>query len=297
MFFRTDGNDPNIPAKCVAAFHDGELKIKNCLVTLPPSKHPDGGHYEWIIDPFHRAIPIVYNVADAGLMPPVSKTGLSGARAQVLQPCQSMPTHFQEGGAQAALFRDDGTLDERAFDDLLSWTLPTGFGQREYCLWKVARSLKSLDETRHLRIDELEPIVRRWHQLALPNVKTKEWYETWGAFARCWERVTVPLGEEGDYRMTEILDRARRAGCPRDLGTQSIDPVYGLAAAICRELARESDNLEFYLDCRVLGRLCGVSFGSAAGCLRALAASRVIAKVKAAEKGKATEYRYLRTVD
>ncbi len=162
-FFRTDGNDPNIPKrKGVVHCHDGELKVSNSLITLPPSQHPDGGRYEWVIEPFHSAIPIAYDVASAGLIPPPTKTASECGSTQVVQPCQSMPTHFQKGGTQLALFCDDGTLSTKAFDDVLGWTLPTGFGTRVRCLWRLSRCLKTLDETRHFRIDELEPIVRHW---------------------------------------------------------------------------------------------------------------------------------------
>jgi hypothetical protein len=291
VFFTTDGQDHSLSGKGVLKLPDGELRVRNCYVALPPSHHPNGGKYTWVREPFH-GIPTVYAVAVVGLISAVSKSGFGRARARSVQPCHSMPLQFQVGRARRALFGDDRRLLVDAFDDLLGWTVPTGPGMRERCLWSLARALKAFEETRYLRIDDLEPLVRYWWQLALPKVKTKEWFETWAAFARCWERAVVPFGE-GSQRMSEILERARRAGCPPEFRDRYGADVCGLVAAICRELASESEDGTFFLDCRTLGRLCGISWSKSAACMRALAASRVIRRIGDPAPGQAATYRYL----
>jgi hypothetical protein len=294
VLFRTDRRDGTLPDKSVVKMPDGELRIKNCHTTLPPSVHESGRRYEWLREP-HHGVPLVYSVAEAGLISPVVKTGFGGARARVLAPCHCMPLHSQKSGALSLLFGADGRLSEQAFDDLLGWTLPTGPGMREACLWRLVRHLKTLQETRRLPVDEVEPVARRWWQLALPKIRTKEWFETWAAFARAWERAVIPMTENGG-RMTEILDRARRAGCPAELRDRFGGDVCGLVAAICRELAAEADGGQFFLCRDTLSRLCGISQGRASACLQALIASRVIRRVKEAERRRAAEYVYLRSV-
>jgi hypothetical protein len=165
---------------------------------------------------------------------------------------------------------------------------------REACLWRLVRYLKTLPETRSLRVDDLEPVVRHWWQMALPKIQTKEWFETWAAFARAWERSRVPMTETGG-KMTEILDRARRTGCPEELRDRFGSDVCGLVAAICRELSIEAAGGQFFLCRNTLSRLCGISQGKASACLKALIASRVIRRVQEAERGRAAEYIYLRS--
>lgn len=97
--------------------------------------------------------------------------------------------------------------------------------------------------------------------------------------------------------ITEIVLCARRAGCPADLESLYGDDSCGLAAAICRELARRGDG-EFFLGHEILGDSLGVSHTVAGACLNALMMDRVIAKVRrhCRRKKQATTYRYLRSL-
>lgn len=166
---------------------------------------------------------------------------------------------------------------------------------REHSLWRLARTLKSLEEFRTLPLHALQPVVRRWWQLALPVIRTKAWCETWAAFGRCWERVRIPYEANGTS-VEGILERARRAGCPEELRSEFGPDVCGLVAAICRELARESTTGRFCLHRNTLARLCGVSPGTASACLRALIGSRVIRRTRDPQPGRSTEYAYLRSM-
>ena len=294
VYFRTSGLDPSLRRvrKAFLDLGDGELRIARCHAILPPSVHPTGIVYEWVSSPPWHGIPLVHNAAEGGLIPTELETGFFGAHARpdyTSQTCQTIP----KKGAHGALFGTDGELSVAVFDELLGPTLPTGRGQRDKLMWPLARLLRTFDDTKSLPVDELEPIVRHWWQRALPVIGTKDWYSTWGAFVRAWNRARVPFGDGPEMR--EILDRAQRAGCPPDLMPQYGPHIVGLVASICRELALAGDRGgEFFLDCRTLGRLIGVSHNQATAYLNALVGNRVIRKVRGPEKGRATEYEYLR---
>lgn len=273
-------------------FGDGELLVESSLATLPPSLHENGCRYEWIqIEPFH-GIPLVYDLESTGLIP---ASGFARARARDSLPDTRKHFQYRETGAQRSLFGPTGDLLEDAFEELLGWTVPTRPGMRNHCIWELARALKTLEETRCLPVHELEPVVQHWWQHALPSIRTKKWFETWADFATAWEKA-VRFTEQGS-QMTAVLQRARREGCPSELRDRYGGDVSGLVASICKELARDAKGESFYLDSRTLGRLCGIDQPTASACLRALIASRVIQKTKDAQRGRASEYVYLRSLD
>ena len=72
-------------------------------------------------------------------------------------------------------------------------TLPQQEGQRNKCLFELARYVKGTnkDATR----EERRVIVKRWHELALPVIGTKEFAVTWADFERGWEQVKYPFGQ------------------------------------------------------------------------------------------------------
>lgn len=299
VFFLADGRDPGLlDQPAVVKLSDGELRIHNCQVLLPPSTHPDGGRYHWLRAPFH-GVKMVYSVQAAGLLPEVSpvasKVDSGGARARSTLSCHSMPSHYHRREPLPDLFSSegdsDGAISRAAFDELLGWTVPTGPGMRESCLWKLARTLKSLQETRQLPLDELKPLVKHWWLRARPVIRTKGWWHSWGAFARCWKRAVVPLSEGDGFQA--IVERARRQSCPPEVAAEFGMDISGLVVAICRELAIEAQGGVFFLNARALGQHSGICQWEASECLRALEASRVIKVVSAARKGKSKEFVYL----
>ena len=212
-------------------------------------------------------------------------------RAQLARslPATGAPTERNS----ASLFDEDGDISHEGFDLWIAWTVPTGRGQHDSGIFNLARQLKSLPESRAMAVWDLEPIVRRWWQLAVPSIREKDWPYTWGKFCGAMERAFPFV--TGRVAMQHILESARRAGCPLDVPVEYRSHVCGLVAAICRELALDGGG-QFFLDCRTLARLLDVSHRSAATWLNALIGSRVIAKAKSHLRGRATEYRYLRSL-
>lgn len=65
VYFRCHSGDPSLTRQGIAKFADGELRVRHCHVTLPPSISAEGRQYRWEQDPFD-GIPIVYDPAAKG---------------------------------------------------------------------------------------------------------------------------------------------------------------------------------------------------------------------------------------
>jgi hypothetical protein len=174
VYFRSDA----LP-DTVAHYRDGELRGGKAYVLLPPSAHPDGGRYKWLIQP-GDVIPEVPDPAAAGLVGPAPDR-------------PATPTAVPP-----------------AVDDAITKTLPTGPGQRHNLVFKFARRLKGiggLDTT----YEPMRSYIREWHRRALPFIKSKNFAETETAFFDAWESAETPLS---DNQFNEIVARALAAPDP-----------------------------------------------------------------------------------
>ena len=68
-------------------------------------------------------------------------------------------------------------------------------GKRHRRLFDLARELKAIPALASADLARLKPIVRNWHQAALPIIRTKPFDETWLDFAESWDKVRFPKGQ------------------------------------------------------------------------------------------------------
>ncbi len=261
------------------ALADGELRCGvGCYSALPPSVHPSGHVYRWLVPLPDGELPIV-DLLESGFIPPGYTVGHSEhsrhSRTQNTQRCV----------AQAA-----DTVAE-AVELAIERTLPSGTGQRCKCLFRFARHLKAIPALANAEAGELEPHVKEWHRRALPKIATKPWYESWFAFLAAWSNVKYPAGMEP---IAVALKRAVERGAP-DVARELDHPALQLLVGLCAELQREAGDEPFYLSCRAAHELLGVSFPTAAKWLNGLRRVGILSLV---ERGglithKASEYRYL----
>jgi len=239
---------------------DGELRGAGyCL--LPPSRHPSGICYTWIVPP-PDALPRV-DPRKAGLLPTHTQ-----AKTQA-DPSHSL--HVSDSGVAGV-------------EIAIRETVPTGPGQRNRRLFDLARRLKAIMPG--ATIDELEIIVREWHLRALPKIRTKDWLESWIDFRTAWARVKKPSGAT----MAAIVAVARQQAPP------DADAIAQLVA-LCRALqAHHGAGRAWPLSCRMAGEQIGVSHDTAARLFKMLRAEGLIELVTlAGPKGSqiAAEYRFL----
>jgi hypothetical protein len=177
--------------------------------------------------------------------------------------------------------------------ETLEHTLPPTVGHRNHQVFELARALKSIPRLADAAADDLEPLVRRWHELGVARgvIGTRPFEETWIDFLYAYPRVKFPKGAEP---MTAIFQRARSADPPpaalryEHLGLR-------LLVALCRELQRVSGEKPFFLGCRTAGKLLGVDHVTAWRWLFLLQHHHVIHEEEKGDwrKRRASRYRYL----
>ena len=169
-------------------------------------------------------------------------------------------------------------------------TLPETVGQRNKKLFGLARRLNGIEELSSEHPKSLKPIVRDWHQRALPAISTRPFDETWADFIRGWPKVkeTHPM----------IIERAWFEAGPRARSGEQLCDAYDSDAAkgllmLCEVLSKREGNQIFYLSCRDAGRVAGVSHKQAANILNMFVADGVLVlEQKGSPSGQASRYRF-----
>jgi hypothetical protein len=288
---------------------DGEMRGLGAYVVLPPSPHPNGGQYRWLIPLSEGDIPMLDPVP-AGLVPDPdvrhredrvdrglqSDTEAIGSVHSVdsVRSVYSVNSVVSDNSVHSA----NSVLSVAYTDEFpepvqraILESLPESVGQRNGMLLRLARALKALPSLSDAPIKALKPVVRRWHELAKPVIGTKPFEESWFDFGHAWPRVKFPLGTEP---MALIFERAGRTDLPPE-ALEYEQPALQLLVALCRELQREAGDGPFYLSCRTAGRLLGVHYKTASAWLAGLAIDGVVKViVRGGQKSmRASRYRYL----
>jgi hypothetical protein len=176
-----------------------------------------------------------------------------------------------------------------AITDAIHATLPSSVGQRNRLLFTFARQLKAIPSLADADARSMRPIVKQWHQAALPFIGTQPFDETWADFCIAWEKVKFPAGH-GPIFM--IYQQAMLNPVPRAAEQYETDSLRRLVA-VCRELQHVAGEEPFYLDCRTAGALLGVSHVMAHKWLQVLVIDGVLRLVRRGTQGSATRYRYV----
>jgi len=285
-----------------AELDDGEYRGDNkhyCL--LPPSTHPTGHVYRWTVTLPNGPLPTIDPV-EVGLV----QKGYTEYNNRLTQDNTSSLCSSSDGEDRQLLCSpeltsittdiqahttetSDGELSqtERAILD----TLPEIEGQRNRRLFDLARRLKALPYLADADVSSLEPIVRRWHTMALPVIRTKNFSDTWIEFTLAWQKVRYPFGS-GPVR--ELFQQAIQEPLPRKACKYDSEAVRQLVA-LCAALQRYAGDQVFFLACRTAGHLLGISHVAAWKILRMLEMDHVLRRMKTGTKKekKANEYRYI----
>lgn len=274
VYFRAD-------RRGIVKVADGELRGAGyCL--LPPSRHPDGPSYKWLVPLPDGEIRFVADVHAAGLLL---------VEACYTEHADNIEDTSNECSvcAVSSVLQGGQPIPPEGYETLIRGCLPTGPGRRNRQVFELARALKGIPKFADAAPDSLRAIVKRWHALALPYIATKEFTETWIDFLMAWSRVKIPKGAT----MTSIMQRALEAPLPKAAERYDEEPIRRLVA-LCRQLAQEAGGGPFYLACRTAAHLLGVSHVQANRWLFLLAHEGVIEQLTKGDRStrKAAEYRY-----
>jgi hypothetical protein len=262
-------------AKAITPLGDGELRGKG-LCLAPPSRHPSGTVYQWLIPPPEGALP---RLAPA-------EVGLATQQAQ----------QTQQNTAGTTTLLVSAVLQDGVVQSAIAATQPTGPGQRNRRLFDLARRLNAIPALASAELSALRPIVAEWHRQALPAITTKGFTESWGDFVVTWGRVRTAADEGA----VEAAFKRAVAGEPPAMAAALYDePRVLLLTSLCRELQRGVGEGPFFLDCRTAGRQVGCNHTTAWRLLSVVFVADGI--LKPGEKGTrgtqgtrlANEYRYV----
>ncbi|HUT12138.1 MAG TPA: bifunctional DNA primase/polymerase [Thermoguttaceae bacterium] len=278
----------------ILEFDDGELRGAGyCLV--PPSPHPNGTSYRWIV-PLGDEVPAI-DLNCSGFFP-CNREARENVEARGDQSNQKTFRCVDECSTKKPpteclmdSLASRHSLLHRQVEAAISRTLPTGTRQRHKLLFELARELKALPGLADAPIAELKPYVREWHKRALPHIHTKPFEESWFDFAESWGKVKFPKGKEP---IAMMFAKAVEAEVP-EVAKQYEQTQLRWLVALCRELQRACGAGSFFLDTRTAGRLLGIHHATASRWLRGLRHDGII-KLESRgsrEERRASRYRYL----
>jgi hypothetical protein len=265
-------------------FGDGEYRgdAKHyCL--LPPSRHPSGSVYAWLICLPPGELPTI-DPHEAGLWSATERT----ERTHLTERNRE---HRADRAPLVSSLPSAPSLLQTVSTAIVS-TLPTMQGQRTRKLFALARRLKAIPSLASAEAPTLRPIILEWHRQALSIIKTKEFLETWADFLQAWRRVKVPADQDP---IDTAFERAVASVPPRHVTELYGEGPIVLLAALCRELQQVVGDGEFFLDCRTAGRLIRVEHTTAWRYLDVLCADGILAAGAKGSKAtrKASRFRFL----
>lgn len=264
----------SIPTRCL---DDGELRSSGGYVVAPPSIHPHGPVYTWMVPPGDR-VPVV-DLSASGLLGVTQEIGVVGRRE-----VHSCVTSEGERDSYVTVGEDRA---KEFIARAIRKSQPSGPGQRHDCIFTLVRYLRQIGSVKDKDPRDLEQIFRRWFRVALPVIRTKDYRESWKDFCYAWREVRFPVG----MLLQAAADRADESSVPEHV----VEDHHRRLAAICRELQLMHGDQPFFLDCRNAGLLLEVSYRTALRMLNALSRAGVLRKVSTGswQSAKANEYRYV----
>jgi hypothetical protein len=150
--------------------------------------------------------------------------------------------------------------------------------------------LKAIPELAAADAPTLKPLVRRWHDKAIPNISTKAFDETWRDFLNAWKRVKYAYGEGG--LLADIFATSLDAPMPAAADDYEMVEVKNLIR-FCHQLQLVAGDKPFFLSCRDAGAMIGVTHHNANKWLNHLVLVGTLKLVTLGRRGKASEYLFI----
>jgi hypothetical protein len=160
-------------------------------------------------------------------------------------------------------------------------TIPADVGQRNFCIFKLARHLK-LNHT-SADVESMLDVVAHWYQQVQPAIRTKEFMESWMGFKTAWRNVKYMNG------IMESIVAKLDKDPPNNPGS-----VFGLQGArlyqLCSDLQSHHGGKPFFLSCRQAGKALQITHTFANDLLSEFCHMGLITRTSKGTKQKASRY-------
>ena len=170
-------------------------------------------------------------------------------------------------------------------------TIPTEQGQRNKCLFALARYVKGTQP--NATRQELRAIVARWHAQSMSVIGTKDFSITLTDFFNGWEKVRQPHGAIMQSVLAKIDPRTPLPDGIVELG-------YGVAGnqlvRVCAALQAHQGDEPFFISARQAGDVLGVHFTDASKMMAALVGDGVLKLISKGAGKVASRYRFAVTI-
>lgn len=255
-----------------------DLLAKNKYAILPPSLHPDTkSPYEWLI-PLNGELPeldpLTWNLEEFT------------EDTEDIEEIEDIEAISKEVFAFENLDREAQSY----INEAIKCTLPDKQGYRNSLIFQYCRWLKGYSKFEKCEAGQLKPLVKLWHEKALPAIGTKSFDETWADFAYGWPKVKYPKGEDKLKTATQNALNAKNILTAEKL--YEITEIK-LLVKVCYELQQLQNNEPFWLSCRSAAGILGVSPTTANKWLQMLVADKVLIPVEKHTDNKATRYKFI----
>jgi hypothetical protein len=275
-------------------FGNGELRMRNLFTVLPPSVHPSGHVYRWVIHPpTGKEVPMI-DPAEAGFVESQNSEETCQSdteRTETAEKTEKTEANREDRSNVSVLsaFSVLSVSLPQTPEDAIALTLPQIPGTRHRQVFKFARALKAVPGYADQPFLVLRPIVKQWHAAALSVINSKDFDETWMDFVNAWKRVQYALGESP---MDQLLERVQHMPPPPEAANYDT-PAMKLLVALCAELQRQHGQEPFYLDVRTAGRLIGLDHNAAHRRMKMLKSEGLLLEVETGRQHRATRWRWI----
>lgn len=270
----------------------GELKASGYVVA-PPSRHPTGTLYEWIIPLPDGELPKL-DPSQCGFLPS-EDSGIVTEKQRCGDSEKRSIRESEESQASKGGGSENGI--NTTIEEIIRRHAPKGPSQRNSRLFDLVRHLKWLPEYMDADSDTLEPIMQQYHKLAKPFSDTP-YSVTRFDFLYAWDRAKHPPGQSP---VTPAFKAAQEKPLPPEAARYDDSPQLQLLVALCCELQRLAGTGIPFLSCRDATRVLGMDPQKQAMTvhrwLQGLARDRIIRIIERGTAGvaggKAMRFKYL----
>lgn len=234
----------------IVKFDDGELR-GNGYCLLPPSIHPSGAAYLWLVPLPLGELPVIDDVHVAGFCSDGARVTESTEKTDEdgEHPRPPKTTEAMVGGCVEQQIDPDTV-------NVIMQNLPTGVGRRNSQVFQFARVLKGMAQWADAPAEACKAVVRHWHLAGRERglIGTEPFEETWIDFLKAWPKVKFPKGANPMCEVLASVLQQPLPACAARYEQAELQRLVGL----CAELQRMWGAQPFFLGCRTAAEALGL---------------------------------------